>query len=349
MAPETLTPLRFFVFTCRDPRNDFRLPLVEALGRDFETWYIWLKRSPVVTGSRESDIPVQMSLFRLLAFMWKQKKDGKIPVYFNSTNALYPGVTALLRLISRRGVWCFDMHDDLLYHYKGVKRLREWIAIQILNFFSDVTVHAAATLSELFAKSQHLGNASQIRALDRSTPSNGKVLILASIDERFDFDLVSRVAQRCPEFTFDVYGQVLSFARARFDKLVEERRNIRYVGSYGIVDLPDILSRYTVTFAPYVTGIRQTRYIDPLRFYHCLNSGMEVITTDIPQARYLKHALHIVHGEEEFRAMFTGAGNLKLRKQPFYTPITWEQRADRLVQIVRRLPRIQRLGESALS
>jgi tRNA-dihydrouridine synthase len=83
-----------------------------------------------------------------------------------------------------------------------------------------------------------------------------------------------------------------------------------------------------------------------LRFYHCLNSGMEVITTDIPQARHFKDAVHIVRAAEEIPVLFTDTGRLKLHKQPAYAPVTWQQRADRLVEIVQRLPRMQRLAKS---
>ena len=41
---------RFFVFTCRDPKSDFRLPLVDALRHHYETYYIWLRRRPIVSG-----------------------------------------------------------------------------------------------------------------------------------------------------------------------------------------------------------------------------------------------------------------------------------------------------------
>ena len=337
-----MTELRFFVFTCRDPSVDFRLPLVRALRRDFETWYIFLRRSPVVAGPHDHEAPIQMSIFRLLAFLWSQRNDGKMPVYFNSTNTLYPYLMALLRLISPRGVWCLDLHDDLLYRYTGLRRIRAWLAIQVMRLLSDVSLHAAPTLKELFPTSQHLGNASEMTPIQRSAVCDRKVLIMGSIDRRFDFGLLTRVAQLCPQMTFDIYGQSASSVRARLDELVSGHENVRYYGAYVMRDLPDILARYSVTFAPYVQGVRQTHYIDPLRFYDCLNSGMEVTTTDIPAAHVLEHALHVVRSEQEFAALFTESGSLKIGKQPHYTMVTWQQRAERLAHIVRRLSRARR-------
>jgi hypothetical protein len=337
------TPLRFFVFTCRDPRSDFRLPLVQVLMREYETWYVWVKRRPVITGPHASAAPAEMSFAELLDFMRKTERGGKIPVYFMSTNALFPGVMALLRLVSPPGLWCLDMHDDLLYNYRGFKRLRAWVAIRALRKVSDITVHAADTLRELFPDSHHLGNASQIGRLERSASPPRRLLILASVDERFDFELMARAARACPTFAFEIHGQVLAFARARLDRLLAEHANVRYEGPYVNADLPALLSRYRVTFAPYVTDDRATRYIDPLRFYHCLNSGMEVVTTDIPQARALGHALHIIHDEQELRSILDEDGRVRSPKQPFYTPMTWERRAAGLLEILRDAPRMRGL------
>ena len=61
---------RFLVFTCRDPSSDFRRPLVEALRAHYETWYIWLKRRPLISGPTEGGTTVEMSLPGLLRFIW---------------------------------------------------------------------------------------------------------------------------------------------------------------------------------------------------------------------------------------------------------------------------------------
>ena len=67
------------------------------------------------------------------------------------------------------------------------------------------------------------------------------------------------------------------------------RRDVLRAGSLSLLglSLPELLARTPVMFAPYKMGSKLTRYIDPLRYYHCLNSGMEVVSTDIPQAHML--------------------------------------------------------------
>jgi hypothetical protein len=77
-----------------------------------------------------------------------------------------------------------------------------------------------------------------------------------------------------------------------------------------------------------------THYIDPLRFYHCLNAGLEVVSTEIPQARFMADYVHVVSNVTSCAETLSAIRAGKLAKQRGYTPITWDQRADRLLEII---------------
>jgi hypothetical protein len=342
-------PLRFFVFTCRDPKTDFRLPLVDALRRHHETYYIWLRRRPIVSGPTPNAEPVEMPLSGFLRFMRRFRRDDKVNVYFNSTNTYFPGTIALLRAICAAGVWCLDMHDDLRYHNKGFKRWREGMIISLLRRLSHVTVHAAPTLLELFPDSRHLGNASNITPLVRDGKPNDDVLVIASFDERFDFDFLSELARACPGIQFHMHGWIRpddTATKVQITAIDARHPNIHYHGPYNMSDLPSILRTYRVTVAPYRTDTLLTRYIDPLRFYHCLNAGLEVISTDIPQAQYMRDWVHVVPDVATCVETLSAIRSEQLAKQPAYSPITWEQQADRLAEIVRAVPRTTALSDT---
>ncbi len=341
--------LRFFVFTCRDPKSDFRLPLVNALRHNYDTYYIWLRRRPVVSGPRADDPAIEMSLPKLVSFIRRFKPDDKINIYFNSTNTYFPGLITLLRLVATAGVWCLDMHDDLRYHNVGWRRWREGLIISLLRRSSHVTVHAAPTLRELFPDSQHLGNASNILPVDGDRRGSDDVLVIASFDERFDFEFLSDLATACPTIRFHMHGWTRPndmATKARIAAIDAEHSNIYYHGPYTMDDLPGILSTYKVSVAPYRANTPITRYIDPLRFYHCLNAGLEVISTDIPQARYMQDWIHVVSDVAGCADTLTAMRLTGLAKQPAYTPILWEQRVERLIQILQALPRTNRLLRS---
>jgi hypothetical protein len=346
-TPRHVERFRFFVFTCRKAASDFRLPLAEALGQRYETWYIWLKRRPIVTGPRQGGAPQEMPLLRFLMFMIRFRRDDKVNVYFNSTNTYFPGIMSFLRCFATAGVWCLDMHDDLRYHNTGLTRLREDLIIRLFSACSDVIVNAAPTLAELFPRSQHLGNASHIRPLVRDAKADSGVLIIASFDERFDVDFLSQLAALRPEMQFHLHGWTRPDDPVTAEKiriLRKERANIHYHGAYTTEDLPAILGAYRVSLAPYLTDNPMTRYIDPLRYYHCLNAGLEVVSTDIPQARHMEQWIHVVQDVNECAETLEAVQAGRLAKQPGYTPITWEQRADRLADILLALPRTKALS-----
>ena len=111
--------------------------------------------------------------------------------------------------------------------------------------------------------------------------------------------------------------------------------NIHYHGAYTHDDLPTLLQRFDMTLAPYRTDIPKIRYIDPERFYHCLNAGLEVISTDIPAAHRLSQWLNIARDPSECATIIAALRSGKLEKRGAYSPITWEQRIERLVEIIR--------------
>ena len=336
-SPSQTCALRFIVFTCRDPRTDFRLPLVEALRRrGHEVHYIWLKRRPMVSDAA-GERATSMSLVAGLRYLRRiTTSRARTNIYFTTTNLCFPILVLALRAICGNGVWCFDMHDDLLYGLRGLARLRARLSQAVLLPVFDLMVHAAPTLKELFPASYHLGNASSLGPLRRPTPRFDKVLILASIDERMDFAFLDAVAAHCPDIGFEVYGQVSRTVEAAMRALRDAHTNVHYHGAYVTADLVPILERHAVMLAPYRVDDRLTRYLDPLRYYHALNSGMEVITTAIPQAEAYADRLHVVRTPKEVVQVIEGLQtDDRPRRNPIEAPpITWDVRAARLVEIL---------------
>ncbi|HET6605244.1 MAG TPA: hypothetical protein VFG62_01165 [Rhodopila sp.] len=332
----------FHVFTCRDPDTDFRRPLAEALSAFGATTYIWLKRRPIVYDPVSADEPREMTLSAFLALMARRRSDGAIPVYLNSTNTYFPGLTIALRMMAPAGVWCFDLHDDLRYHNTGLKRITQDLIVRMIAAVSHEIVHAAPTLRELFPRSRHLGNASHLHRVRHNAARSDAVLVVASFDERLDVPFLEAVIRRNPDLSFHLHGWVRSdddATRAALDALIRACPNATYHGPYSMADLPSILAGYKVTLAPYRTGTTLTHFIDPLRFYHCLNAGVEVVSTPIPQAQAMSRWISLVTNvdtcSETLRAILLD----RLGKQADYTPITWGQKAARFLEILRDSPR----------
>ena len=297
-------PRPVLLLTVRPPEFDFRLPIVRELaGLGHPVHSIVLTRRPDVfrLGPDGEALTHLGSGFAAVAKLARGIRDPRLLV-LNSTNLAFPVISLALNVASG-GIACLDLHDDLLYETRGFRRLKDKLALRLLLAGSDMAVHAAPTLAEQVPWSHHLGNASEVEAVERPSISTSPVLILASLDGRFDFDLLAAAASLRPETDFDIHGRIFPGQTAvnrRLDAILTAHPNVRYRGAYRAVELNDLLARYSTTFAPYVAQSPLTRFIDPLRFYHCLRSGMEVITTSIPAARALSRHLHIVASAAEF-------------------------------------------------
>ena len=336
-------PLRtIFLLTCRDAEIDFRRPLADALAaRGHEVFYIRIQRRPVITRVG-GDGPRTLSMPAFVAWMAFACRKARRPLIFNSTNLVLPRLTTLLKKLGG-GVWCFDMHDDLLYDKSGLTLVRAMRAQRRKLRSSDIVVHASPTLSELFPQSRHLGNASDLRPAPRSDFDRSRVLILSSLDQRFDFEFLDEVAGLNPSIAFVIAGQIAQGGEgaertaARLSRSTNDHCNIVYDGPYEAKDLVRLTGAFSISFAPYRVNSRLTRYIDPLRYYHCLNAGMEVATTDIPQARALADRLHILTAPDQFSqliaAFASDAQTLRNRDAGNHL-VTWRQRAEKLVKIV---------------
>jgi hypothetical protein len=328
------------LLTCRPPTTDFRLPLAEELQRlGHSVRYIYLKRRPVVTDMGGSGQRLEFSLVEFFQYMRRTFKGRKPLLFFNSTNLVFPMISRSLRLLCG-GIWCFDMHDELFYGKTGLGLLKARIAQRILLGGSDLIVHAAPTLKERFPTSHHLGNASTITAVDRPNADFKKLLVLASIDERFDFAFLKAIAEQNPALTFEIYGQIVKdgVTQAHVASMLTSHGNILYHGAYVNSEIEQILSNYKVTLAPYVAASKFTRYIDPLRYYHCLNSGMEVISTAIPKAEDLKDVLHVVRAPEEVGAIVRGLADGSVARRndgSAASKYNWRQKSIDLTRIVR--------------
>lgn len=298
------TGLDIIILTCRRADSDFRYHLareLHALGH--RVTYIFLKRVPEVTDFSTGHTE-RWSFPKLLRYFAALRKRPHRPVVFNSTNLAFVGTSVLLRRLSGTR-WCLDMHDDLLYETTGLTRLRARLALKLLTANSDIIVHAAATLGTLFPRSVHIGNGSSLEALPKTRQDPAHVLVIASLDKRFDFQLMTAAARTCPNRRFEIYGHISQgnpVVAQMLQQLLEESRNISYHGAYTDPDLPTLLGRYLVVFAPYRTGIRLTEYIDPLRFHHCLASHTGLVSTAIPAAQQMRDRIELIDAATQLDA-----------------------------------------------
>lgn len=323
---------RFLFLRIGPPETDFRFALAEALhALGHEVAYLYLGRRPrrVELGDQPRPRPVT----RLAALLWLLARRGRQDVVFNATDLAFArSLPWLKRWLG--GIWVFDLHDDLRYGAgpRADRALRKRVALH------DLTVCAAPSLIELVPGAIPLGNASDLAPSTVPKPT-GRILVLASLDPRFDFTALMRAAEAAPRLQFDLYGHLAQPHGETAEALqatIARASNIRYRGPYRTADLGEILSSYAIMFAPWRTDHAATRHIDPLRFHHALRAGLELVTTDIPAARLIADRCHIVRTAEcvgPIAAALSEATIERRNRDPRSQP-NWGDRARQLLALI---------------
>ena len=96
------------------------------------------------------------------------------------------------------------------------------------------------------------------------------------IDERFDIDLISEMADKKPDWHFVLLGPVVKIDPATLPNLP----NIHFLGGKSYNQLPAYLSGWDVALIPFLLN-ESTRYISPTKTPEYLSAGVPVISTAI--------------------------------------------------------------------
>jgi UDP-galactopyranose mutase len=96
------------------------------------------------------------------------------------------------------------------------------------------------------------------------------------IDERFDTELLARVAEMRPDWQFVMVGPVVKISE---DEL-PNRPNIHYLGAKSYAELPSYLSGWDVALMPFAMN-ESTQFISPTKTPEYLAGGKPVVSTPI--------------------------------------------------------------------
>ena len=118
------------------------------------------------------------------------------------------------------------------------------------------------------------------------------------LDERFDTELIKKVAEAKPGWQFVFIGPVV---KINYDSL-PRGNNIHYLGIKNYNELPEYISGWDIALIPFVIN-ESTRFISPTKTPEYLAAGKPVISTAIEDVIHPygeEHLVHIIHSAEEF-------------------------------------------------
>jgi len=118
------------------------------------------------------------------------------------------------------------------------------------------------------------------------------------LDERFDIDLLDKVAEMRPEWSFVMVGPIVKIA----PEDLPHRPNIHYLGGKTYGELPAYLSGWDVALMPFAMN-ESTQFISPTKTPEYLAGGKPVVSTPIRDVvRHYGHleGVKIASTPEEF-------------------------------------------------
>lgn len=96
------------------------------------------------------------------------------------------------------------------------------------------------------------------------------------VDERFDRDLLARLAQQRPDWQFVILGPIVKIDPA----LLPQGPNVHYLGMKAYTDLPAYFAHWDAGILPFALN-DSTRYISPTKTPEYLAAGLPVVSTPI--------------------------------------------------------------------
>jgi hypothetical protein len=337
VADENCGLAPFVVLSVRSYATDFRQFLIRALrARGHDVWHVHIGRTTRLTGADAApvDFAGASGFPALIRLLRTRIRGPALPVFIDSTGPYVPARSLALRASLGPGLWCYDIFDDMTYDYRGVMALRTKAAIRLLAGLSPVLLTLSGETLRLFPRAVHLDNAAHIGRIEREDANRRDLVLLSSIDRRFDVEFVRRVAELAPERKLVLYGR--DETPGGLELLCRSLPNIEYRGPFRYDDIATILRPFAIALAPYARN-RLTAFINPDKYYYFLNSGMEVISTDIPQARRMGERIHLATSPQDVVAI---ADRLQRdpasRKNPAGPVLGWDQRAGEFLDVITR-------------
>jgi UDP-galactopyranose mutase len=96
------------------------------------------------------------------------------------------------------------------------------------------------------------------------------------VDERIDYDLIARIADARPAWSFVMVGPVVKVDPAK----LPQRPNLHWLGGRPYEDLPKYLASWDVAIMPFALN-EATRFISPTKTLEYLAGGKPVVSTPI--------------------------------------------------------------------
>jgi len=260
---------------------------------------------------------------------------GKNTIILTGMNGGKSSFARNLKKLFPHGEFIFDVYDDFRYGKRGLEAYH-WFRHDIKwQLHCERTMVLSSDLLWRYPKAFHLDNASHLEPTIHN--KNERMVYIGSIDDRTDMSMLDRILAE--GIAIDVYGGIHPRWKEGYDEINRiqiQYPHCRYFGTYENDSLQEILEQYDIGLVPYHTNSTLTRYINPDKIYHYLNSGLNVLASPIPQAKKMEAYLGLLDSRplhiqiQELRVMNRAA---KWKAEKYSWDFRWQQLASQINRI----------------
>ncbi len=171
-----------------------------------------------------------------------------------------------------------------------------------------------------------------------------RLVVMGTLDSRIDFELLRYIASSRPDWHLVLIGQLKKTPKSALS--IIQLPNVHYLGHQLFEILPSLLRGANVGLIPYrITEM--TRYINPLKAYEYLASGIPVISTELPELYPLEKWIRIVkvyhpgyemHAQrfidEIDAALHEETSQLRNERRQFVRTYDWDMRVSHMLEVI---------------
>lgn len=162
--------------------------------------------------------------------------------------------------------------------------------------------------------------------------------IVGTIDERFDYELISYLSEHHGDITYIIVGPMVGTQRKRAISALAGKKNIMFIGEVDRARVPACIKRFDVCLLPY----KKTEFTDaisPIKVFEYLLQGKPVVATDLDGLRDLGDAIYRAKTKEEFGGLIRVAlseqdENIVNKRVQVARKNTWEDRYCSMSQLI---------------
>ena len=157
-----------------------------------------------------------------------------------------------------------------------------------------------------------------------------RVGFVGQIDVRMNFDLMTALADRRPEWHFAFVGRTHAETDA---SALRSRPNVTFAGFVDYADLPGVLREIDVATIPYLDNDRG-RSCNPLKAYEYLAAGLPTVSTPLPGLGRAREHLFLAETADEWERAIEAAlaDPDPAKRRRAVEEDTWDRRTDLLEQ-----------------